>query len=330
VVYGIRTPSTTSGSLVSVELPSGRILGQFVGSGGRGGSLAISPDGSRGYFFDGQQLHELALPGLQLRRSTPAPDGITSLGYARVVAVAPDGTEVYLETVDRPGDPTSERGIAVYDVAQGMFVRQIRLAPPAWGAAACVGELYALSQHRLAMLCGSDHVVRMDVASGDQHPATVPVNGGNAILSADRRHLYVVSGAGQIEDVDLDQMVVARSASLTPDVECPRCVPFQPLHLSTDGQRLTLVAAPGPAEVGAAVNGTVVWIVDLSSLTRVAEVPVGPHTADALLTPDGRGLLVSRIELDPRDEGALRLIEVLSGWEVGRWPGSMFGLEIRT
>ena len=71
----------------------------------------------------------------------------------------------------------------------------------------------------------------------------------------------------------------------------------------------------------AAVNGTVVDR-HLPSLTRVAEVPVGPHTADAALTPDGHALPVSRMEVDPQEDSALRLVEVPSGQGVVVGQGS--------
>jgi hypothetical protein len=43
----------------------------------------------------------------------------------------------------------------------------------------------------------------------------------------------VVSGSGQIHDVDLDQLAITRSVSLTGDLQCAYCVPTQPLHLSS-------------------------------------------------------------------------------------------------
>jgi hypothetical protein len=328
VIYGVGSLTISSGYLFALEVPSGRLVGQFSpGFVGQGGIFVVSPDGQRGYLFVWQQLHELALPSLQLLHSVPAPNGINLLGTARVLAVAPDGQQVYLETMDTLGDPTSEYGIAVYDVATAAFTRQIALQHPRCQ----VGHLFALSNQRLAVLCQTDHQVRIvDVATGQQLPSTQPVNGGNAILIPVSQRLLVVTGSGQIQEVDLDRLVITRSVSLSRDLECAFCVPSQPLHLSSDGQRLTVVAAPGPPELRSQVNATVAWIVDTNTLTRVADVPVGPHTADAFELPDRNALVTSRVERGTPNGSALQLVEVPSGHDLDQWPGSVYMVEVQT
>jgi hypothetical protein len=170
----------------------------------------------------------------------------------------------------------------------------------------------------------------VDVATGQQLPSTLPVNGNNAILTPDSQRLLVVSGSGQIQEVDLDQLVITRSVSLTGDLQCAYCVPSQPLHLSSDGQRLTLVAAPGPPELRSQVNATVAWIVDTNTLTRVADVPIGPHTVDAFELPDRHALVTSRVELSTPNGSALRLVHVPSGQELEQWPGFVYMVEVQT
>src|SRR5438067_11484548 len=92
VVYGIGAPGVGEGSLLAYALPSARRLGEFTASGGQGGSFAATSDGSRGFFFDQKELHELNLPGLQLVRSVAVPDPVQLIGgSARLVAVAPGG-----------------------------------------------------------------------------------------------------------------------------------------------------------------------------------------------------------------------------------------------
>jgi hypothetical protein len=138
--------------LVASELPSGRSLGQ-VGIGGpsQGSALAVSPDGRRAFMLDATwlaseqraewRLNELELPSLRVLRRALYPDGINLLGQASIVALAHDGAEVYVETMHitgpsrfdpqlRVGQPESEYGIAVYDVAGGAFARSITLPAP--------------------------------------------------------------------------------------------------------------------------------------------------------------------------------------------------------
>jgi hypothetical protein len=328
VIYGTGSLALSSGYLFSLEVPSGRLVGQFSPRFvGQGGLFVVSPDGQRGYLFAGQELNELALPSLQLLHSEPVTNGINVLGMARVLAVAQDRQHVYLETMDKPGDPTSEYGIAIYDTSAAAFTRQIPLQHPRCE----VANLYPLDRQLLAVLCQADHTVRIvDLGTGQQLPSVLPVNGGNAILIPGSQRMLIVSGSAQLQEVDPTQLVINRSVNLVPDLPCSYCVPPQQLHLSSDGQRLIIVAAPGPPELRSNVNATVAWIVDTSTLARVADVPVGPHTTDAFELPDRSALLTSRLDLSVPDGSALRLIAVPSGQELDQWPGSTSIIDVRS
>jgi hypothetical protein len=92
---------------------------------------------------------------------------------------------------------------------------------------------------------------------------------------------------------------------------------------------LTLVAAPGTLELRSQVNATVAWIVDTNTLARVADVPVGPHTAAAFELPDRRAVVTSQVELGTPKGSALRLVEAPSGHTLDQWPGSVYVIEVR-
>src|SRR5207248_1681926 len=99
----------------------------------------LAPDGRRAYLLDREQvaggvaewhLRELTTPSLAVVWRADVHDAISLLGTARVVAVATDGRQVYVETMRiigpnrwdpqlRVGQPESVYGIAVYDVTRG-------------------------------------------------------------------------------------------------------------------------------------------------------------------------------------------------------------------
>jgi hypothetical protein len=247
-----------------------------------------------------------------------------------IVAVAHDGAEVYVETMRitgpsrfdpqlRVGQPESEYGIAVYDVARGVFTRSMTLPPPWCG----VAELYALPDGRLAALCPTAHQVRLIDPKTGQQIGSVNVSGEKGAFGPDGSKLWVVTSSGQLQEVDLVRGVIGRTASLPAAGEtCAPCVPLQRLHVSTDGRWLFVPVAPGAPELRATGRASVGWMVDTSTLQRVAAVPLPEPAFDNAPSPDGRALLVSTV-IAPPDRQTTWLLAVPSGRELLKWPRSV-------
>jgi hypothetical protein len=94
------------------------------------------------------------------------------------------------------------------------------------------------------------------------------------------------------------------------------------LHLSSDGRTLFVPAAPGAPELRATGRATVVWLVDTSTLQRVADVPLPEPAFDTAPSPDGSALLATTV-VAPPDRQASWLLAVPSGRELARWPRSV-------
>jgi hypothetical protein len=120
---------------------------------------------------------------------------------------------------------------------------------------------------------------------------------------------------------------VSRTADLAPGGG--RVVPRQPLHVSADGARLFVPAAPGDPELVATGNASAVWVVDAATLRRVAEVPLPAPAFRLAPTPDGRLLVAVTNNVPDRGLFGTRLLEVPSGREVARWPGALAGPRVR-
>jgi hypothetical protein len=142
------------------------------------------------------------------------------------------------------------------------------------------------------------------------------------------QRLWVVVGTGQVQEIDLARRVVTRTANLAGDpLRCaPSCVPGQRLHVTADGTRLFVRAAPGQPELRSRGFGTVVWVVDTATLTVVAEVPLRAPAFDSAPTPDGRTLVTSNTSWQDPSDRATRLVEIPTGREVSRWPGGVNGM----
>jgi len=324
--------------LVANELPNGRQLGQVaIGGPIQGSALAVSPDGRRAFMLDALnqrrvewRLNELELPSLRVLQRAPYPDGINLNGQATIVAVAHDGAEVFVETMRitgpsrfdpqlRVGQPESDYGIAVYDVARGAFTRSINLPAPWCG----VAELYALPDGRLVALCPTGHQVRLIDPKTGQQVGSMSVSGEKGALSPDGSTLWVVTSSGQLQEIDLVRGVIGRTASLPAAGEnCGPCVPLQRLHVSKDGRTLFVAAAPGAPELRATGRASVVWMVDTSTLQRVAAVPLPEPAFDNAPSPDGSALLVSTV-VAPLDRQTSWLLAVPSGRKLRKWPRSV-------
>jgi hypothetical protein len=327
--------------LVVSGFPSGRQLGHVgVGGPSQGNAMAVAPDGRRVYWLDRAplpnfpwQLIELELPNLRELRRSVIPDGINLLGYERIVSVSANSAQVYVETMRiigpqrfdaqlRLGQPDSEYSIAVYDVARGAFTQTISLEPPWCG----VGELFSAADGRVVVLCPTSHQVRLVDPRAGKQVASVSVSGEMAALSPDRRLLWVVSRTGSIQEVDLSRAAVTRSEM---NASCAGCVPLHRLHSSLDGNRLFVRAAPDRPELAYSGKGSVLWVIDTTSLRRVAEIRFPEPAFDAAPTPDGRAVLASTMRTDlPEDARATWLLDVPSGRELQRWPWSLCCLEI--
>ena len=92
--------------------------------------------------------------------------------------------------------------------------------------------------------------------------------------------------------------------------------------MSTDGRNLFVPAAPGAPELRATGRASVVWMVDTSTLQRVAAVPLPEPAFDSALSPDGSALMVSTVVMPP-DRQTSWLLAVPSGRELVRWPRSV-------
>jgi len=94
------------------------------------------------------------------------------------------------------------------------------------------------------------------------------------------------------------------------------------LHVSTDGHTLFVPAAPGAPELRATGRASVVWMVDTSTLQRVAAVPLPEPAFDSAPSPDGSALMVSTVVAAP-DRQTSWLLTVPSGSELVKWPRSV-------
>ena len=321
-----------SGGIVAMELPAGRLVGH-TGLSMQGWSLSLSPDGRRAYLLDGPRFSELETPSLRVLRQTSLSNPINLLGVGRVVAVAPDGAEVYVETWHQTGplrvdpqlgvgQPDGEYGITVYNVAQGAFVREIQLEPPWCG----VAELYVLPNRDLAVLCSTAQQLRLVVTAAGRQVASVGVNAVAGVPTVDGRHFLTVGVGGNVHDIDLSVKAQSRQLQLR-SASGTVWVPRQRLHLSADGARLFVRTAPGDAEARATGQGTAVAVIDTTTLQQVAEVPLPAAAYDAAPAPDGSALLTSNTNTQDALAAATRLVDVPSGRELARWPGLLVGLE---
>jgi DNA-binding beta-propeller fold protein YncE len=339
----------SSGGIQASELPSGNRVGQVaVGGLTQGSAFAPAPDGRRAYLLDREQvaggvaewhLSELDVLSLRVLRRAVVRDAISLLGTARVVAVAADGQQVYVETMRivggvppgprwdpqlRVGQPDSAYGIAVYDVTRGAFTREIPLDPPWCG----VADLYALPNGNLATYCSTSSDVRLiDPVRGTQL-ARVGVSGVGSVVSPDGQRLWTVSASGTLSDVDLTRMIVAHQTELGPG-DGGGWVPVQELHLTADGKRLFVRATPGDVELRSGGNGTVVWIVDTDTLRRIATVPLPAPAFHLAPTPDGRMLVATTNNVADRSLYGTRLIEVPTGRQLAYWPGTLTSPQVR-
>ena len=321
------------GDIQAIELPSGRLLGQ-VGMGGQGGGLAFTNDGRRAYLLglggNGWELRELEAPSLRVLRQVAIDEGTGLLGLHRVVVVATSGEQVYVETIRivgpnrwdprlQRGQPDSEYGIAVFDVTRGVVTGEIRLEPPWCG----FGELYALPDGRLAVFCPTAREVRLiDIAQGKQ-VAKVSVGGVGGLASPDGQRFWVVAEDARLIEINLSTAEVTRTSDLSAGDW--QGLPHQELHLSRDGRRLFVRAAPHDPELRATGNGSVVWVIDTDTLRRIADIPLFPPAFHLAPTPDGQFFIAVTNNVKDRSLYGTRLIEVSTGRQVGSWAGTVAG-----
>ncbi len=332
--------------IFAADLASQQELGRFVSGGPtQGFALARSPDAGRAYLLDwvwdvGQQraerqLLELELPALKVLRRAPLADAINLLGRARVIAVASDGGEVYVETMRitgpqrfdpqlRVGQPESDYGIATFDVAQGAFTRTMRMDPPWCG----VGQMFVAAGGRLAILCTTAHQVRLIDPTAGLEVGRVSVSGDMAEASADGSRMWVLSRSGEILEVELGHLSVGRRVKLAGSEKCSFCLPLQVPHVTADGKLLFVRASPNDAELPPSGRGTDVWVIDTATLTRTLSVALPGAAFDAAPTPDGAFVVASSMRTEPPTGNAAWLIEVATGREVKRWPWALCCLEI--
>jgi hypothetical protein len=224
----------------------------------------------------------------------------------------------------RVGQPDSEYGIAIFDVAKGTFTRTIWLDPPWCG----VGEIFGAPADRVAVLCPVSHQLRMLDLNLGHEVGRLDVSGVMAAPSPDGRRLWLLSTAGDLEEVDLAQLKVTRRSKLVGSESCSFCLPLQRLHSSIDGLHLYLRAAPNQPDLPPTGRGSRVWIVDTGTLQRVADLPLPDAAFDSTPTPDGGFMMASTMRSEPPTGNATWFIELASGRVIKHWPWSVWCLEI--
>jgi hypothetical protein len=281
------------------------------------------------------RLNDVNLPTMQVVRRTSLSDVINLLGTASVLAVSADGQKVYVETArivgparwDQQlgtGQPDTDYSIAVYDVAQGAFVRSIPLERPWCG----VASLFALPDGQLLVRCPTARDVRwIDTRLGKQ-VASTSVGGVGGVLSRDGHSFWMVAENAHLFEIDIAKRAVTRSSELSDGLS--QTLPFQQPHLSADGRRLFVRAAPDSNELWYHGLGTVVWIIDTNTLQRITAVRLPAPAYDMAPSPDGRTLIISTLNTDKRDEWGSRLIDIATGQELGRWPWMQIGMQAKS
>lgn len=327
------------GGIEALALPSGQRLGSFSDVRRQGGGFAIAPGGRFGYLLDGPFLHQLELPALRSLREAQIDGAIPILGTGQVLAVAPDGAEVYVETMRiigpqrwddrlRTGRPESVYGVGVYDVATGALARRFDFGPPWCG----VAELFTLPDQHLLVFCQTAQDVRLVNPLAGREIGRIglgdPPLYGNApgravasILSPDGKHLYLVRDSGGLVELDVASHTLTRGVVLGGDGS--QRVPYQRLHLLQDGAKLFVRVAMYQADLRGRGLGDVVWIVDTTTLKRTGEIRLPVPAFDTAPTPDGRLLVTSNTNTQLATEQGTRLIDIQSGAELAHWPASL-------
>jgi hypothetical protein len=187
--------------------------------------------------------------------------------------------------------------------------------------------LFALPDRRLAIFCQTAQNVRLVDPSDGREMARIglgdPPRVGNApgraiasIANPDGQVLYAVRDSGGLVEVDLVQHALARGVVVGGDGG--QRVPYQMLHLSQDGTQLFVRAAIHQPDLRNRGIGDVVWIVDTSTLQRIAEVQLPAPAFDAAPTPDGRMLITSNTNTQDPNEKLPRMVDLPSGREIAR------------
>lgn len=346
VAYGFGTidPSRVRPGFVAVSFPSGVTLGR-VEMRRQGGGFAVAPDGRQVYVLDGERFLVLAAPGLRILHEMTLPDRINILGNGQVVAVAPSGDQVYVETTRiigpnrwdptlRVGQPDSQYGLAIYDVAKGRFTKEIWLDPPWCG----VAGLSALPNGRVAVFCPTALDVRLvDLRLGKQ-VATVSLGSapraGNlpgwpirSVLAPDGSHLLVVEDNGTLLEVDLARMAITHVGTvgdgLRQDIPLQAACPC----LTANGHTLVIPAAPADALARATGNATVAWLANPALRPRTTTVPLPAPASSVVLGPDDQTVLVSSGAGSGSRQGTW-LLHLPDGHPIADWPGELIDVQI--
>jgi hypothetical protein len=338
-VYGFRTEGPIGlNSFSAFELPSGREVHMLpLASPTQGAAFALSSQTGRAYVLAPKgsdwQLDELVLPTMQVVKRTSLTDVINLLGTDRVLAVSMDGKEVYAETARitgpvrwdpqlQVGQPDTAYGIAVYGVAQGAFVRSISLEPPWCG----VASLFALADGQLLVWCPTAHDLRwLDTQFGRQ-VATLGVSGVGGVLSPDRHVFWIVTGNAHLFEIDVAKRAISWTSDLS-DGLAP-IVPYQQLHVSSDGKLLFVRAAPGPEELWRQGLATVVWTLETTTFHHIADVRLPTPAYDFIPSPDGRLLGISTLNWEKPSERGLYVMDTATGRELSRWPWMLIGMQV--
>lgn len=340
-VYGFRTKSPIAFNTFSaLEFPAGREISTLaLDQATQGAFFALSPRAGKAYVRAGTssnwELIELTLPTMQVVKRILLGDGIDALGTYHGLAISTDGREVYAETARiigpnrwdprlQVGLPDTAYAIAVYDVAQGAFVRSIPLEPPWCG----VASLFALPDGQLLVRCPTAREVRwLDTRLGRQL-ASLSVGGVGGVLSPDRRVLWMVSGNGHLFEIDMTKRAITWTSDLS-DGLAP-IVPWQEPHVSADGKRLFVRAAPGPEELWRQGLATVIWIVETTTFQHIADVSLPTPAYDFIPSPDGRLLVISTLNWEQPSERGTYVMDTDTGRELGRWPWMLSGMQTKS
>ena len=359
ILYGLNLPDPADDNqvtaLASIDLATGTVRGAVPSAGGQGAGWALSPDGRRAYLLDNDatqgldawRLTELETPSLRVLRRVAVPNAFRARGSASIVAVAVDGREVYVRTLESRAAPGEYArggddavfGLAVFDVAQGTITRVMRLVNIGY---AC-NAMAALADGDLLVHCGGA-MAWIDPREGRiVHSLAMPP--GSLVVSPDSRRAWHIDRYGLLSEIDLAARRLTRRAHLTrvpgaepttvPVVEPPtaptpatemRVAAHEP-GVTADGDYL-FVLGVATERVGEFGQARLVWVVDTGTLRVEREIALSAPAASLAPTPDGRFLVVAT-SLDATPAARAWAIDVMTGQEVGRLPGPSGGLAVR-
>lgn len=164
--------------------------------------------------------------------------------------------------------------------------------------------------------------------------ADVPVAGRRRLTSwgVDRARdlLYLATGDGQIAAVSLDEggtpVPEWRDLGFANRKRVPGevVVPFAPMLVSPDGQRLYVPVRDGPCGYCGSVSGNVIEVRDTATVELIATIEPSTLVTDVVLSPDGSRLYLVDIDAGPLVVIDTTTLEEVASIEIGaRTPATL-------